>query len=137
MGVAYALRPSEARLALMRPLSLASLFAALAGFASGLINGLMFHCNCENDQLPALEAILARIEHEFAPLLERVEWVSLGGGIASNGVAGEHGSLRCADKGRVIGLPGTIALRARADSRTSRRRPGRSRANPDNISVRR
>jgi carboxynorspermidine decarboxylase len=48
---------------------------------SGLISGLMFHCNCENDQLPALEAILARIEDEFAPLLRQVEWVSLGGGI--------------------------------------------------------
>jgi len=42
LGVAYALRPSEGRLALMRPLSLASLFAALAGFASGLMHGLMW-----------------------------------------------------------------------------------------------
>jgi len=42
VGVAYAVRPSEGRLALIRPLSLASLFAALAGFVSGLINGLMW-----------------------------------------------------------------------------------------------
>jgi hypothetical protein len=38
MGVIYALRPSEARLALMRPLSLAGLFAGLAGLLIGLIN---------------------------------------------------------------------------------------------------
>jgi carboxynorspermidine decarboxylase len=48
---------------------------------SGLISGLMFHCQCENDQLPEFESVLAHIEHEFTPLLEQVEWVSLGGGI--------------------------------------------------------
>jgi hypothetical protein len=37
-GVAYALRPSEARMALMRPISLAGLFAGLAGFLSGIIS---------------------------------------------------------------------------------------------------
>ena len=38
MGVAYAIKPSEARLALMRPLSLAAIFAALCGVAAGAIN---------------------------------------------------------------------------------------------------
>ena len=37
-GVAYAIRPSEPRLALMRPLSLAGIFAALCGSLSGLVN---------------------------------------------------------------------------------------------------
>jgi len=41
MAVAYVLRPSERRLALMRPLSLAGLFAALTGTAIGLINVLV------------------------------------------------------------------------------------------------
>ena len=41
MGVMYAIRPSEARLALMRPLALASIFGSLCGFLSGLVN--MFH----------------------------------------------------------------------------------------------
>jgi hypothetical protein len=41
MGVAYAIRPSEARLALMRPLALASIFGSLCGFLSGLVN--IFH----------------------------------------------------------------------------------------------
>ena len=39
-GVVYAIRPTEARLALMRPLSLAGLFGALSGFVMGLINML-------------------------------------------------------------------------------------------------
>jgi len=36
MAVAYAIRPSEQRLALMRPLSLASIFAALSGLLVGV-----------------------------------------------------------------------------------------------------
>ncbi len=36
MGVAYAIRPSERGLALMRPLSLASIFAALSGLLVGV-----------------------------------------------------------------------------------------------------
>jgi len=42
MGVAYAIKPSEARLALMRPLSLAAIFAALGGTTAGAINELMW-----------------------------------------------------------------------------------------------
>ena len=38
MAFAYVIRPSERRLALMRPLSLAGLFAALTGTAIGFIN---------------------------------------------------------------------------------------------------
>jgi len=38
MGVVYAIWPSEARLALMRPLALASIFASLCGFLSGLVH---------------------------------------------------------------------------------------------------
>ena len=39
-GVAYAIRPSEQRLALMRPISLASIFGGLSGSLSGAINTL-------------------------------------------------------------------------------------------------
>lgn len=41
MAVAYAWRPSERRLALVRPLSLAGLFAAVSGTTLGVINALM------------------------------------------------------------------------------------------------
>ncbi len=40
MGLAYAIWPSEQRLALMRPLSLATIFAALCGSMLGLLNVL-------------------------------------------------------------------------------------------------
>jgi hypothetical protein len=42
MAVLYVARPSERRLALMRPLSLAGLFAALTGCALGFINVLRY-----------------------------------------------------------------------------------------------
>ena len=38
MGIVYAIRPTEARLALMRPLSLAGLFAGLCGLSTGIVN---------------------------------------------------------------------------------------------------
>jgi hypothetical protein len=38
IGIAYAIRPTEERLALMRPLSLAGLFGALGGLLSGVIS---------------------------------------------------------------------------------------------------
>lgn len=41
-AIVYASRPSEKNLALMRPMSLAGLFAALAGGVLGLINVLQF-----------------------------------------------------------------------------------------------
>jgi len=41
MAVVYAWRPTERHLALMRPLSLAGLFAAAAGTVLGLINALV------------------------------------------------------------------------------------------------
>ena len=38
IGMAYAIHPTEQRLALMRPLSLAALFGALGGLLSGVIS---------------------------------------------------------------------------------------------------
>ena len=42
MGIVYAIWPNEQRLALMRPLSLATVFASVAGVATGFINSLVF-----------------------------------------------------------------------------------------------
>jgi hypothetical protein len=42
MGIVYALSPNEQRLMLMRPLSLATVFAAVAGTAVGFIYELRF-----------------------------------------------------------------------------------------------
>jgi carboxynorspermidine decarboxylase len=46
------------------------------------ISGLMFHVNCENASLPDLSRILDHIGREYGALLQRMQWVSLGGGIA-------------------------------------------------------
>jgi hypothetical protein len=40
MAVVYVIQPTESRLALMRPLSLAGLFASLSGGAIGMVNVL-------------------------------------------------------------------------------------------------
>lgn len=41
MGIVYAILPTEQRLALMRPLSLAAIFAAISGTLAGFINVLV------------------------------------------------------------------------------------------------
>src|SRR4029450_2720904 len=46
------------------------------------ISGLMFHVNCENADFHAFSSILDQIGREYEPLLRKMEWVSLGGGIA-------------------------------------------------------
>ncbi len=42
VGVAYALRPTEARLALMRPVALAGIFGSLCGSLTGFLNVLHY-----------------------------------------------------------------------------------------------
>lgn len=49
--------------------------------AAGLISGMMFHFNCENDDAENIAAAIDQIGIKYATLLERMEWVSLGGGI--------------------------------------------------------
>lgn len=49
------------------------------------ITGVMIHYNCENRDFALFDEQLGRIEREFAPLLERLDWVSLGGGIHFTG----------------------------------------------------
>ena len=55
--------------------------AELADVA-GLVDGLMFHFNCENDDVSSIEAALAKIGGRYGAVLAGVDWVSLGGGIA-------------------------------------------------------
>ncbi|MDD5677747.1 MAG: carboxynorspermidine decarboxylase [Kiritimatiellae bacterium] len=49
---------------------------------AGLISGMMFHFNCENDDFADFSRNLDRIGRNYGELLERLEWVSLGGGVA-------------------------------------------------------
>jgi len=48
---------------------------------SGLLSGVMFHCNCENDNFEKFCVLLDHIASHYAPLLKKLKWVSLGGGI--------------------------------------------------------
>lgn len=45
------------------------------------IDGAMFHFNCENKDCDGLLRMLEQISREFAFVLDRVDWVSLGGGV--------------------------------------------------------
>ncbi len=47
-----------------------------------LLSGLMFHFNCENDDFGNLSENLDRIGRDYGGLLKKMEWISLGGGIA-------------------------------------------------------
>ncbi len=49
------------------------------------ISGFMIHYNCENGDFDLFDRQLTRIEDEFGPLLQRLKWVSLGGGIHFTG----------------------------------------------------
>ena len=49
------------------------------------ISGVMIHYNCENGDFDLFDAQLSRIEAEFGGFLEKLDWVSLGGGIHFTG----------------------------------------------------
>jgi len=48
---------------------------------SNSINGIMFHFNCENKDFANLSSSLDYIGKNYAAILEKLDWVSLGGGI--------------------------------------------------------
>jgi carboxynorspermidine decarboxylase len=48
---------------------------------SDKISGVMFHCNCENDDFEKFNTMLKEIGNRFESLLRKLDWVSLGGGI--------------------------------------------------------
>lgn len=47
----------------------------------GLVNGFMFHFNCENDNFRNFSESLERIARLYGTYLEDLDWVSLGGGL--------------------------------------------------------
>jgi len=46
------------------------------------VNGAMLHMNCENGDFAAFHSILETISAAFGKFLDRMQWVSIGGGIA-------------------------------------------------------
>ena len=53
---------------------------ALSKFDSPNVKGLMFHTNCESDDLRHLLATVQNMERRLSPMLEGLEWINLGGG---------------------------------------------------------
>src|SRR5690606_35290478 len=51
----------------------------------GRISGFMFHNNCENGSFELFDKMLDTIEQRFGLLIDRVDWVSLGGVIHFTG----------------------------------------------------
>lgn len=49
--------------------------------SSSLFSGVMFHFNCENDDIENICAAIDFISKNYGNLLEKMQWVSLGGGI--------------------------------------------------------
>jgi carboxynorspermidine decarboxylase len=45
------------------------------------LDGVLFHYNCENDDFRHFSSTLDRIARDYGPLLQKLEWVSLGGGL--------------------------------------------------------
>lgn len=45
------------------------------------LTGVMFHCNCDNDNFESFAKILDTIAENYSDMLQELEWVSLGGGI--------------------------------------------------------
>ncbi|MBD3391605.1 MAG: carboxynorspermidine decarboxylase [Chitinivibrionales bacterium] len=45
------------------------------------ISGVMFHFNCENDSFKSLSASLDRLSDRYGSILDKLSWVSLGGGL--------------------------------------------------------
>jgi hypothetical protein len=57
LGVVYAVWPTEERLALMRPLSLATIFAAISGMVVGVLNALLWAANQDPGAFTRIAAI--------------------------------------------------------------------------------
>lgn len=67
MGIAYAVSPTEQRLALMRPLSLAAIFAAVSGTSVGLLH--VFRAIGMSESPPTLSRVAAiGIAESLVPL---------------------------------------------------------------------
>ena len=65
-GILYALRPTEHRLALMRPLSLAAIFAAISATALGVVNFFRWIANSGRPPLSA--PALIGLSESFVPI---------------------------------------------------------------------
>jgi hypothetical protein len=89
MAVVYVIRPTERRLALMRPLSLAGLFAALTGGILGFINVLRFvwsrELNAETYRVMAIGAAESLVPMFVGFACLTVAWLLVAVGMGRQG----------------------------------------------------
>lgn len=90
------------------------------------LSGLMFHYNCENDDLETFSQQLDRIGECYGDMLKQLEWVSLGGGLyfTKEGYPVEAFSKKLADFAAEFGVqvylePGESAITGCAELVTS------------------
>lgn len=81
-GVMFAIRPTERRLALMRPLTLAGIFAAMANVFLGLVNALVYLARTgATDPAPFARAAQALAETAVMPFVAfaglTIGWLSV------------------------------------------------------------
>lgn len=74
---------SEIETELYNPCARGSRFGVLASELNGQVpegvDGLHFHCLCENDST-SLQNVLVSVEEKFGQLLDQVKWLNMGGG---------------------------------------------------------
>src|SRR5690606_13178838 len=46
------------------------------------LDGVMIHNNCENDCFESFDTLLGEVQQRYGDILDRLKWVSLGGGIS-------------------------------------------------------
>lgn len=68
MAVIYVVRPTERHLALMRPLSLAAIFAAIHGCALGVVNSFVYVANRPNVSF-STPAVLVGLAESFVTIV--------------------------------------------------------------------
>jgi len=67
MGLVYAIWPSEQRLALMRPLSLATIFAVINGTVLGVLN-MLVHMGSSDPPVPA-RVVMIGLAESLVPIV--------------------------------------------------------------------
>ncbi|MGI6087208.1 MAG: carboxynorspermidine decarboxylase [Kiritimatiellia bacterium] len=90
--------------------------------AAPRLSGLMFHFNCENDDYENFAAALDFIGQRYGALLKKMNWVSLGGGLAftKDGYPLDKFSARLKEFSRVFDIqvylePGDAAISGSAE----------------------
>ena len=93
MAICYVARPNERRLSLMRPLSLAGLFSALAGGTIGLVNSLVLFGASQEFSVDLYRRVAIGAAESLVPVFVgfaclTVAWLLVAAGMARHSVDG-------------------------------------------------